>query len=234
MSDTTVPIMEALLRVQKNIGKVVKSSNNPHFRSKYANLDEVLDVAKKVLNEEGLVLSQLSGKDQYGQYVATSIGDQTNRSIESRVYFSGQEDNMQKIGAAITYARRFGLTSLLALESEDDDGETTVGRGTAGATTIAGRAAEAKGASIQTQGAADVEQAQAAPTRKEAKRTQLEKKLNGVAAVLVAKGITKDVIASTLKKGYNATSSKELDDTKLAAFIGNLEQLLTQSPTINQ
>lgn len=125
-------LAQKLLSVQQSIEKVTKGSSNPHFRSKYADLNEVLDVSKGALNAEGVFISQGSGKDAFGQYVETSLIDaDSGQQLAGRVYFSGNEDNMQKIGAAITYARRFGLVSLLALESEDDDGETAIGRGKA-------------------------------------------------------------------------------------------------------
>lgn len=152
MSEPT--LAQKLLTVQTKIGAVARSSTNPHFKSKYADLNEVLEVAKAALNAEGIFISQAPGVDASGvqtvRYVETSLIDASSgQQISGRVAFSGAEDNMQKIGAAITYARRFGLVSLLALESEDDDGESAVGRGSQGAK------ATAKGpASVSTVGAA--------------------------------------------------------------------------------
>ena len=129
-------LVEKLLEIQKSIGAVTKSSSNPHFRSKYADLNEVLDVAKEACNKVGVLILQLCGADEKGRYVSTELTDGEG-TLQSKVYFSGSEDNMQKIGAAITYARRFGLLSALVLESEDDDGESAVGRGAAGKQTEA-------------------------------------------------------------------------------------------------
>lgn len=127
---TTDTLSSKLLRVQRNIDKATKGSANPHFKSRYADLNEVLEVAKEALNEVGIFIAQAPGKDQNGQYVETSLIDgDSGQSLSGKVYFSGNEDNLQKIGAAITYARRFGLKSLLAMEDADDDGETAVGRG---------------------------------------------------------------------------------------------------------
>jgi ERF superfamily len=121
---------QLMLEVQKEVGAVKKTSDNPHFRSTYADLNEVLATVLPVLNSKGLRLLHQAGKDQFGQFVTTSVINANGVGEESTsVYFSGTEENMQKIGAAITYARRFGIASLLALEQEDDDGETAVGRG---------------------------------------------------------------------------------------------------------
>jgi hypothetical protein len=126
VSSTT--LSAKLFEVQQKIGAVAKTSTNPHFRSKYADLNEVLGVVKPALNDARLVLNQVCGKDALGHFVETRIADLAGNYINSVNYLSGSEDNMQKLGAAITYARRYGLVSLLSLEQEDDDGETAIGR----------------------------------------------------------------------------------------------------------
>lgn len=129
MSDKRT-LAQKLLEVQRKIGAVTKSSTNPHFKSRYADLNEVLDVAKEALNIEGLFIAQGGDHDAGGPFIRTSLIDaDSGQTMEGKVYLVGTPD-MQKMGAAITYARRFGLVSLLALESEDDDGEAAVGRGT--------------------------------------------------------------------------------------------------------
>src|SRR5580692_8778828 len=110
---------QLMLEVQMEVGPVKKTSDNPHFRSTYADLNEVLGAVLPVLNSKGLRLSHEVGKNEFGQYVMTIISG-AGGSATTCVFFSGSEDNMQKIGAAITYARRFGVVSLLSLEQEDD------------------------------------------------------------------------------------------------------------------
>ncbi len=123
-------ITQKLYNVQQKIGAASKTSDNPFFKSRYADLNEVLGVAKEALHTEGLFLSQGAGLSEFGRYVETSVIDSASgQQISCRVPFSGNEKNMQEIGAAITYGRRFGVVSLLAMEQEDDDGETAVGRG---------------------------------------------------------------------------------------------------------
>jgi hypothetical protein len=122
-------LAQKLLEVQRNIGAVTKSATNPHFKSRYADLNEVLDVAKEALNAEGIFVAQGGDHDAGGPFIRTSLIDaDSGHTMDGKVYLVGTPD-MQKMGAAITYARRFGLVSLLALESEDDDGEEAVGRG---------------------------------------------------------------------------------------------------------
>lgn len=120
---------DRLLACQKEIITVSKSSVNPFFNSKYADINAFLDATKKVLNDHGLILTQAHETSELGDFVVTRISyyDECIQS-KTRIIVSKQNDP-QAFGAAITYARRFGLQSLLALQAEDDDGETAMGRG---------------------------------------------------------------------------------------------------------
>lgn len=110
------------------ISVVKKTGRNPFFKkmgkdAPYATLNDVLAAVKPVLKKHGLFLTQSVGKDTYGHFVQTEIyhPDVDQAILQSSVYLEST-DNMQKIGAAITYARRYGLVSLLGIEDEDDDG----------------------------------------------------------------------------------------------------------------
>lgn len=124
----TSKLTESLLKVQSSIAAVKKSADNKFFHSKYAKLEDVLAVAKEALSKENLLLLQPTGQDDRGLYVSSEIRNSSGEAVASRIYLLGVTD-MQKLGAAITYGRRFSLASLLAMEQEDDDGETAVGRG---------------------------------------------------------------------------------------------------------
>lgn len=206
---TTLP--QKLLAVQKKIGAVTKSSTNPHFRSKYADLNEVLDVAKEALNSEGIFVVQGTNFDNSGaatvRYVETSLIDaDSGQSISGRVAFSGSEDNMQKIGAAITYARRFGLVSLLSLESEDDDGESAVGRGKS---------------NQAPKPSAPVASTAQAPDRK-----TVNAQIKATGKVLIAKkAITADD-AGKMLAAYGATSTEELTDDQANQLLSKLKEKL--------
>lgn len=131
MNESVIPTFgDKLFSVQKNMCSVKKSASNPHFKSKYADLNEVLDVAKEQLNTYGLVLTQPIGRDTMGDFVETRIFDPASGSAINSVFYltDNSRDNVQKKGAEITYGRRYTLSSLLALESEDDDGESAMDR----------------------------------------------------------------------------------------------------------
>ncbi len=112
-------ITTKLLKIQQQGITLKKDGLNPHFKSQYVTLNEVLDKVKKPLNDEKIVIVQ--SVEATG--LRTTLIDTEDESVvESFVPFVGAID-MQKLGGAITYARRYSLIALLALEDEDDDGE---------------------------------------------------------------------------------------------------------------
>lgn len=124
-------ITKKLLEFQKLGISVKKTGLNPHFKSSYATLNEVLEKVKKPLNDLGVVIVQIPERDG----LRTRLIDTTGKTPkEGEDLVATEEDfvecfvpyvnatDMQKLGGAITYARRYSLVTLLGLEDEDDDG----------------------------------------------------------------------------------------------------------------
>lgn len=110
-----------LLEFQKRIGAIKKDGKNPHFRSSYATLSQILSEVKPILTDLGLTILQPI-KDG----CVTSIlidGDKT--ILESIIKLPDNLDP-QKLGSAITYYRRYTLASMLALEIDNDDDDANV------------------------------------------------------------------------------------------------------------
>ena len=105
-----------LLQFQKAIGVIAKDSKNPHFKNTYASLTQILGEVKPVLTNLGLVLLQPINNGKVG----TIIIDGTNVIAESWIDLP-LNLQPQPLGSAITYFRRYTLSSLLALEIDDDD-----------------------------------------------------------------------------------------------------------------
>lgn len=122
-------IHKKLLEFQKKGITLKKDGVNPHFRSSYVTLNEVLDKVKGPLNEAGIVIVQAvdTVDGPMGEQVAglrTALVDtEDDTHVNSFVPFVNTPD-MQKLGGAITYARRYALIAMLGLEDEDDDGNT--------------------------------------------------------------------------------------------------------------
>lgn len=113
----------ALATAQLNMGKALKSANNPHFRSKYADLASVTDACMPALNEAGIAVIQPTTDDESGRYVETIlIHGESGESLKCRVPLLVSKQDMQGYGSAVTYARRYGLMSMAGIAPEDDDG----------------------------------------------------------------------------------------------------------------
>lgn len=110
-------IYKKLFEAKKEIGKISKDSTNPFFKSKYFDINALLEHVEPILTKNNLLILQpiINGK------VCTRIFDiETNDSVESSVSLIGGIDP-QKLGSEITYYRRYTLQSLLGLQAEDDD-----------------------------------------------------------------------------------------------------------------
>lgn len=120
----------ALLKAQKSMTGAVKDSKNPFFKSNYADLGSVIDASVSILNDNGIVVAQPTVVIDGKQYVKTElIHADSGESLSGLTLIVTKNDNdAQQFGAGITYARRFGLQSLVVLKSLDDDGNTASGK----------------------------------------------------------------------------------------------------------
>lgn len=113
----------ALAAAQAEMGPALKSANNPHFRTKYADLSSVTEACLPALSAHGIAVIQPPYDDDTGRYVKTVlIHGETGETLECRVPLIVQKNDMQGYGSAVTYARRYGLMSMAGIAPEDDDG----------------------------------------------------------------------------------------------------------------
>lgn len=121
MSNKT--IAASLLAAQMEMGNAKKESENPYFKSKYADLNAIREVAIPTLNKHGIVVLQPTIHMDGKNFVKTLLLHESGESLESftEIIFSKSND-AQAQGSGITYARRYGLQSLLNIGAEDDDG----------------------------------------------------------------------------------------------------------------
>lgn len=115
----TKNIYQKLFEAKQEIGKVAKNAKNPHFKNTYADLNALIDAVEPILLDKGLILLQpiRDGK------VFTVITDvETGTFVESGISLP-IGITPQQMGSAITYFRRYTLSSLLTLQAIDDDGQ---------------------------------------------------------------------------------------------------------------
>lgn len=116
-------IAAALAKAQVEMGPALKDSNNPAFKTKYADLSSVMAACMPALNKNGIAVIQPTGSDDAGRYVQTIlIHGTTGETLSCRVDLIVGKNDMQGYGSAVTYARRYGLMCMAGIAPEDDDG----------------------------------------------------------------------------------------------------------------
>ncbi len=108
---------ERVILAQQAIGTISRDATNPRFGSRYATLDAIIEAVRPALAAHGLLLTQHVNESA----VITRISDNGHEGIISAVPICATLDDPQRYGAALTYARRYGIASLLALATDDDD-----------------------------------------------------------------------------------------------------------------
>lgn len=116
-------IAKAFIEAQKEMGNAVKDSKNPFFKSDYADLNSVREACIPSLNKHNIAVIQPICHIENKNYVKTILLHESGETIESftEIVYSKQND-AQAQGSGITYARRYGLQSLVCIGAEDDDG----------------------------------------------------------------------------------------------------------------
>jgi len=113
----------ALCAAQAGMGKVVKGATNPAFKSKYADLADVVSVAIPALTEQGITMFHMMARDEQGAVMRTIlVHGASETSVSCDVPLIINKQDMQGMKSATTYAKRIGLESLTGIAPEDDDG----------------------------------------------------------------------------------------------------------------
>lgn len=113
-------IYQKLWRAKQEIGKVVKGNDNPFFKSRYADLNTILEAVEPSLFKHGLILLQPC----VDNIVESQIIDcETGDMVTSSLVLPEITDPQKKI-ASVSYYRRATVQSLLSLQAVDDDGNT--------------------------------------------------------------------------------------------------------------
>lgn len=162
-SETVSEIAKAVLAVQGQLKPAVKDSRNPFYKSTYADLNSCWDAIRELLQANGLVVIQMPGTSGDMRPTLTTLLLHT-----SGEYFMDEaillidKPNAQGYGSAVTYYRRYGLSAVIGLISDDDDGAAA--SGTTGTPPAKETKATAKATSKRLEQAPTLEQAQSTAT----------------------------------------------------------------------
>ena len=125
-SESITKIAPSLVAAQEEIRFAIKDSTNPHFKSRYADLGSVIDAVKKSLNDNGIAFLQTPTESQNGTLaLSTRLIHNSGEWIEDTATCPLQKNDPQGYGSALTYLRRYSLSSICGLYQDDDDGEST-------------------------------------------------------------------------------------------------------------
>jgi hypothetical protein len=116
-------IASALVKAQKAFGPALKTANNPHFRSKYADLSACVEAVIESLNDNGIYLMQPTHECENGVMVETIFIHESGEQISAgKLHVPAAKQDAQGYGSALTYARRYSLMAACGIAPEDDDG----------------------------------------------------------------------------------------------------------------
>jgi hypothetical protein len=116
-------IATALVKAQKAFGPALKSSTNPHFKSRYADLAACVEAVIEGLNSAGIALIQRTSQDDTGVTVETVFVHESGEMLEcGKLHVPAAKQDPQGYGSALTYARRYSLMAACGIAPEDDDG----------------------------------------------------------------------------------------------------------------
>ena len=131
-SETIGQIAKALAAAQKGIKVAAKDATNPHFRSRYSDLQSIDEAARPHLCANGIAITQGVGADDgYAWCQTMLVHSESGEWMSCTLRLPVTKWDAQGIGSCLTYARRYSMAGLVAVPSGelDDDGEAAVGRG---------------------------------------------------------------------------------------------------------
>lgn len=130
-SDSVAALAAAFSKFQGELESAIKDANNPHFRSKYADLASIREAIKEPLAKNGLSVTQLPMPGEKGTLRLRSVLlHSSGEWIASEMEMPLAKVDPQGYGSALTYARRYSLAALLGVVQDDDDAEGAMGRNT--------------------------------------------------------------------------------------------------------
>lgn len=112
----------AFVKAQKEFGPALKTSTNPHFKSRYADLSACVEAVIDALNNNGIALMQKLHPSEGGVAIETIFVHESGESMANGIlHVPASKQDPQGYGSALTYARRYSLMSACGIAPEDDD-----------------------------------------------------------------------------------------------------------------
>lgn len=121
-SESITKLAAALSKFQGEVKNPNNVAVNPFFKSKYAPLEEVLNTVRPTLSKHGLSIIQAPSGDGNNIIITTTLLHESGEWMEfPELILKSDKPTAQGAGSAITYGRRYALSAILGISSEDDD-----------------------------------------------------------------------------------------------------------------
>ena len=118
-------LFTALAKAQGEMTAAAKDCANPFFKSRYADLSSVWTACREPLSKNGLSVLQIVQSTDLGDVLHTTLGHSSGQYMTStmpiRIKTGGGGNDLQALGAAITYLRRFALSAIVGVAPDDDN-----------------------------------------------------------------------------------------------------------------
>lgn len=127
-SPSIAKLAEALAKAQGKIKGATKDTENPFFKSKYADLASIWDACREHLAAQGLAVIQTMANGVGNVTIITTLAHSSGEWIRGDLTLKPVKDDPQGVGSAITYGRRYALAAMVGVAPDDDDGNAASGK----------------------------------------------------------------------------------------------------------
>jgi len=111
----------ALAAAQAEMQNATLNKENPHFRSRYADLASIRDAVVPPLAKQGIAVVQMTDIDDGAMLVRTRLIHKSGEWVEATYPITCDMGKPQAIGSCVTYARRYALAAICGIAAEEDD-----------------------------------------------------------------------------------------------------------------
>ena len=123
MNQNLNELAEALAKAQAEMKPAKKDANNPFFKSRYATLESCWDAIREPLTKNGLSIVQTTDLVEGRVVIRTTLLHKSGQSISGIYPVIAKDETPQSMGSGMSYARRYALSALVGLTTDDDDAE---------------------------------------------------------------------------------------------------------------
>jgi len=199
----------ALALAQGEMKAAKKDSENPFFKSSYADLSQVWDSCRAALSKQKLAVLQPTSGSGEGVTIHTMIVHSSGQWVRGSLTLKPVKNDPQGVGSAITYARRYALAAMVGVVSdEDDDGNAASGKGS---TPMPKRASETAAAAKPTGATGIMPQAAAdalGATVERPKNAISEPQQKRLFALCKESGVSNETLKKHLAESFHIDSTK--------------------------